>query len=205
MELSRMGRVLTTAVIFVLAGCGGGGSTVPQGAMTQSRAHQGTTSSGTLLYAVQDDSIEMLTYPQGTVFGTIHRIGPWGLCSDTSGDVWVTTDSSYVYEYAHGGKRPIAKLDTGALGPLTGCSVDPRTGNLAVVAYESGIFIFPNATGSPGQIEAPIDGYKCAYETRSATLYAWSMCHGMSLHSSVETTYRRPSSQSRRHLARRNY
>jgi hypothetical protein len=37
---------------------------------------------------------------------------------------------------------------------------------LAVVAYESGIFIFPNATGSPGQIEAPIDGYKCAYDNQ---------------------------------------
>ena len=37
MGFSRMGRLaLTTAVIFVLAGCGGAGTTVPLSAMMQS-------------------------------------------------------------------------------------------------------------------------------------------------------------------------
>ncbi len=88
------------------------------------------------------------------------------MCSDKSGNVWVTTRYRYLYEYAHGARKPTAKLDVGKsnFGPLTGCSVDPTTGNLAVVVYDGGVAIFKKAKGNPTFYSVPVNGYQCGYD-----------------------------------------
>jgi hypothetical protein len=57
---------------------------------------------------------------------------PEGLRSDNSGNVWVSDyGGKALYEYAHGGSTPIAKILQHA-GYPNDCAVDPKTGNLAV-------------------------------------------------------------------------
>jgi hypothetical protein len=98
-------------------------------------------------------------YPEGRLVGKLTGFSapPAGLCSDISGNVFVTTTDlkqSPIYEYAHGGTTPIATLADP--GEARGCSVDPTSGNLAVTnlyaksGYAPGdIAIFQSASGSP--------------------------------------------------------
>ncbi len=89
-----------------------------------------------------------------------------GLCVDGKGDVFVPTGvsntSGYVYEFSHGGTSPIATLDDPGWG--AGCSVDPKTGNLAVTNYFSpndkpyyhgDVAIYSNAQGSATTYTCP--------------------------------------------------
>jgi hypothetical protein len=55
--------------------------------------------------------------------------------------------ASEIVEYAHGGTTPIATLGDGSEEPLA-CSVDPKTGNLAVLDAGD-IAVFAHASGSP--------------------------------------------------------
>jgi hypothetical protein len=164
MELSRIGRLgLTTAVIFALAGCGGAGTTVPQGATAQSRAHQVGKSwmlpgsaSGDLLYvAGRKGAVYVISYPQGELVGEVSlpaALNSGDLCSDGNGDIFVP-DEDKIEEYAHGGTQPIAALDDEYVA--NACSVDATTGNLAVTNSESGsggqgnVAIYPDAQGAP--------------------------------------------------------
>lgn len=84
-----------------------------------------------LLYASSlPYSVYVYTYPKGKTIGFLSGFGaPRGLCSNRNGDVFVTSDYD-VYEYPHGRAKPIAIL---ADEYPNGCSVDPTTGNLAVV------------------------------------------------------------------------
>jgi hypothetical protein len=168
MGSSRMGRLaLTTAVIFVLAGCGGAGATVPLGATTQSQAHQvsgkswmkpGTSSGSDLLYvADRGGAVFALTYPQGQLVGelTLPRAQNSGsICSDVNGDIFVP-DVDEIVEYAHGGTEPIATInDDGGYYEPIGCAVDPTTGNLAVTNFKDSssggnVAIYAGAQGNP--------------------------------------------------------
>lgn len=113
--------------------------------------------SGALLYSQSGD---ILSYPQGQHVGTYwagnrSEISIEGMCSDATGDVFVSADTggsgSHVYEYAHGGKHPIATLTNN--WEYTQCSVDPLTGNLAVVvdwpSYPANIAVYPSGRGTP--------------------------------------------------------
>jgi hypothetical protein len=162
-------------VVALLAGCGAQNAmtgAVPQGVTPmQTRAHQASGSSGDLLYIIggspSNTLITILTYPQYQPFGTIKIFGPDAVCADMSGNVWVTTGYRYLYKYAHGQSKRIAKLDIGnSNAPLLGCSVDPTTGNLAVVVPHSGVAIFSNARGKPTFFNVPINGYQCAYDDK---------------------------------------
>ena len=85
---------------------------------------------------------------------------PYGQCTDKSGNVFITQfEASEVTEYAHGGTNPTKTLDTPGVNPV-GCSVDPKTGNLAVANfisdnYPGGILVFAHATGTPKEYQAP--------------------------------------------------
>ena len=83
------------------------------------------------------DSVYVFNYANGNLVGTltgIHR--PQDLCSDKNGNVWVTEDTNGSYEagqiekYAHGYRHPLITLKD-ARAPVD-CSVDPKTGDLAV-------------------------------------------------------------------------
>lgn len=119
-------------------------------------------------------AVVVLSYPQGKVVGALQGLdGPDGVCSDATGDVFVTTGpTETVVEFAHGGTEPIATL--GDFGYYAGgCAVDPVTGNLAVAnlaAFNSSstttVAIYNGATGKPTDYVA--QGFSrfewCAYD-----------------------------------------
>ncbi|MGC2406511.1 MAG: hypothetical protein WA431_08900 [Candidatus Cybelea sp.] len=105
----------------------------------------------------------VLSYPGGTIVGNLDTSGSAD-CSDSKGNVFITGSTS-VLEYAHGGTSPINTLKLP--GDLAlGCSVDPTTGNLAVVFSSSygDIAVFPNAQGTPVFYNAPINALFCGYD-----------------------------------------
>jgi len=98
--------------------------------------------------------VTVYSYPRGKLVGILRGFAaPAGECVDRGGNVFITdTDTGKIFEYAHGGKHPIATLP--APGPDSlGCSVDPTTGNLAVSSLGFGnngaVGIYKGAKGSP--------------------------------------------------------
>jgi hypothetical protein len=177
----RMGSLaLLTMVMFVLAACGGSGTTsaVPQNAMAQSQPHQMSGSSGDLLYAgAGANRVFVLSYPEGKLVGRLSISSrAWGLCSDTDGNVFVTEDSGAVVEYAHGGTSPINALS--ARGAFS-CSWDPSTGNLAVVERPNSIAIFSGASGTAQTYtDASFNEFNyCAYDDKG-NLFATGQVNG---------------------------
>lgn len=162
-------------VLEVLAGCGG--SQPPIGvppSLPQTFAIATHTERGgswmrpearneNLLYASDNSgNVYVYSYPALKLVGTLSLPQvTFGLCTDNKSDIFVTmngsisTETSNVYEYAHGGTKPIAILNDPGIG--NGCAVDPNTGNLAVTnwfgrlgSYDHGnVAVFQNASGSP--------------------------------------------------------
>ncbi len=98
---------------------------------------------------------------------------PYGLCVDTTGDIWVANDgASQLVEYAHGGSNPIATLSDSNEYP-EGCAVDSSTGNLAVANFSSksgsgNVAIYVGAKGTPKTYtDSNIVNYRfCGYDTK---------------------------------------
>jgi hypothetical protein len=97
--------------------------------------------------------VYVYSYPHDTLKGTLTGFSsPAGECIDKSGHVFITSASG-ILEFAHGGTTPIATLKDA--GSAQGCSVDPKTGNLAVTNYstisgsQGNVAIYKNAKGSP--------------------------------------------------------
>lgn len=131
-----------------------------------------------LLY-VSDQStgdLDVFDYPRGIMVGRITGLPePQGLCADKRGDVFVTTFADQeILEYAHGGTSPIATL-TNSGEYMEGCSVDPKTGNLAVINFETtshgpgGVSIYAKAKGNPTVYSdsALLLGYQLGYDNAS--------------------------------------
>jgi hypothetical protein len=170
MKVSHMCRLvaLATTVIFALAGCGGTGTAVPQGAMTQTVTRNATESatSNPLIYVSNGcGGICILSYPGGQVVSTI-TLSPvtGGDCSDSSGNVYVANDTDVV-EYARGDSTPIATYSLDG-DQAAACSVDPVSGNLAVVFSGSGanVAVFPPGSRTPTYYETHIVTYYCGYD-----------------------------------------
>lgn len=101
--------------------------------------------------------VDVYSYPGGKSEGRLTGFaGPEGECTDATGNVFITNfGSSNILEYAHGGASPIATLSDPGYYPV-GCSVDLKTGNLAVANYvttggggQGGVVIYKGAKGSP--------------------------------------------------------
>jgi hypothetical protein len=183
------------AAAAMLTGCGGSQSPIgAPGAMPQSRANAQHANPGgswmlpeakseDLLYISNVATISVYTYRTRRLVGTLTGFGyAWGLCTDKSGDVFVTDWSNeQIYEYAHGGTAPIDTLDEPNYRP-DDCSVDLTTGKLAVTnysgpgsnSYSSGsISVYTNAQGTP-QVYAGSHGLSyaaCSYDDKG-NLYA---------------------------------
>jgi hypothetical protein len=85
-------------------------------------------------------NVSVYTFPGGELAGGLSLGGgTWGLCSNKGGDVFITSQYA-IYEYPHGRATAVATL-TDPLGSPNGCSVDPTTGNLAVIS-DYGVAIF---------------------------------------------------------------
>lgn len=141
----------------LLAGCGasepaiGALGTTQQTAPLQSRSTQRRDRRGSwmlpeakdddLLYAANTSNrVSVYSYPTMTLVGELSvPQNSWGLCADTQGHVFVATmgsiskSVSIVYEYAHGGTKPIQSLTDPGLP--NSCAIDPSTGNLAVTNW----------------------------------------------------------------------
>jgi hypothetical protein len=103
------------------------------------------------------------TYPRlKRLFVLYPAVQPENECSDRRGDVFVATGDGLM-EYQHAGVSPIATIGIES----EGCSVDPVTGNLAVVQYGYGIRIFrPRKLGwhLPVTRTPPFQAMSCAYD-----------------------------------------
>jgi hypothetical protein len=156
LNFSRCTLSICAAVAF-LAGCGGSQvgvtNAVPQPVVRMlSRAQAASGSESDLLYLVSDVNLfYVISYPNGRLLQTVIFAGSGsggGACTDARSNVYVAasvgsgTPGGYLFEYAHGGKTPIATLADGNYVP-GGCSIDPATGNLAVTNN-------PNLNCEPG-------------------------------------------------------
>ncbi len=72
----------------------------------------------------------------GKLYGQITGFSfPYGQCIDRHGNVYIVdNDTAKIYEFAHGGTKPIATAHDDFGYPI-GCSVDRKTGNVAVANF----------------------------------------------------------------------
>jgi hypothetical protein len=143
MQRLSLGRSMlgSAAVATLLVGCGALNG--PPFVSSSRGAAALETTSGDLLYVANkrlSKGVNVLTFPQGTLVATIKQIGSVrGICSDTSGNVWMTAsfnkgaDPFHLYRFRHGGTKPIETRNLRR--SAYGCAVDRTTGNLAVISY----------------------------------------------------------------------
>lgn len=165
----------------LLAGCGIHGNSIagtPQVAAGSriSRLSQ----SGDLLYASAVDEVFVFSYPAGKLVQTLSGFyQAAGLCTDASGNVFVTNELGVsIEEFAHGGTIPIALLwDYGQMPDA--CAVDPVTGNLAVadsstvLNHGGSIAIYHKAHGWPTYVEGKSGDlfWFCTYDDAGNLFY----------------------------------
>jgi hypothetical protein len=168
------------AVTAILVGCGGSQAYLGVPAPQQNAARAGSTlrsdAAQSLLYVsnVIGNTVNVYGYTKGNFVRTLSGFqGPEGECTDSKGNVWIANDAANaIVEYANGGSKPIATLKDPGNYPY-GCSVDPKTGNLAVTNIETtngvpigSLTVFPGAKGAP-VIYQGADVYQyffCAYD-----------------------------------------
>jgi PQQ-like domain len=144
-----------SAVLAMAAGCGGAQPQTNSLAPTQPDAKSAwpeqSAGEPDLLYVLRKaGSVNLYSYPEGKFERRLSE-GANGLCADESGDVFIP-EGNEIFEYAHGGTRPIAVLRNGPGGFIQSCAVDAVTGNLAVsgdAGARRGVAIYANAEGTP--------------------------------------------------------
>jgi hypothetical protein len=134
--------------LAMLAGCGGSQnaatSVEPQPSFgLPLTASRDTSQSGALLYVVGTGHVYIFTYPKGGLVGQTTIYDGSDDCSDKNGDVFVTGEDS-ISVFAHGDTKPYRKLSVP--GDAYACSIDPTTGNLAVLGTV-GVMVFKKAKG----------------------------------------------------------
>jgi hypothetical protein len=161
-----------SAALVLVAGCGGSPAAgqssfpAPQGARTSLESNSRidlTPHRRDFLYAssIYNCDVYVFTYPRGarllqTLNACALGFGPaFGLCSDRIGDVFMAMGEGFsIFEFAHGGTKPIAQLEDDSLLPV-GCSVDPKSGDLGVASTTGNVAIFKNASGTPAIYSLP--------------------------------------------------
>lgn len=117
----------------------------------------------TLLYAVGGcGGTCILSYPEGKLVGQLTGYVGNAICSDNSGNVFISQNTQVV-EFAHGGTAPIAIYGV-PYSPANGCSVDPTSGSLAVV-NGSFVSIFPQGSTKATSYSTLIDAHYCTYDS----------------------------------------
>jgi hypothetical protein len=180
-------RLLPVAFACFAAGCSGLASSPSVVTSGQSAGVAGRSwiSPGVktkdLLYVTDSRNNEVTIYGYRNGQGKSLLVGqitglsnPQGECTDAKGDVWVANDgASQLLEYAHGGTKPIATLSDSGYYPVA-CSIDPKTGDLAVSNDETtngspgNVAIFKHAKGTPSYYsDSAIYRYAfCGYDER---------------------------------------
>ena len=111
-------------------------------------------------------NVYAFSYPDGTLVGTLTGfVNPQGICADKSGDVFITDEDGYeIIEYAHAGTSPVQVL-TDTHEP-TSCSVDMKSGSLAVSNRDHSASVYKHAAGAPKMYTIPFMPYFAAYDNR---------------------------------------
>ena len=145
--LARLALIIGAAVLIVA--CGGSQPPIgAPGAMVQTDARTTRTDSsesrmmpqgksGELLYvSATASSVYVYSYPDAEQVGSLTGFRyPGGLCVDRLQNIYITDGgTSRVLEYAHGGTIPIRSLSDPREYPID-CSIDPKTGDLAVANF----------------------------------------------------------------------
>ncbi len=144
----------------LLSACGGAIS--PSGTaanIPQSRVPEASMISnakGSLAYVSDaSSSVYIYSYPQLQSVGKLTGFAqPLGLCVDAAGDVWVADYGvQKMEEFAHGASKPKATLKLDDFQSPYACSVDRKTGDLAVAAWRGNVgpgyvSIFKKAKGT---------------------------------------------------------
>jgi len=168
MLLSGVGRLSFTAgLIVLLTACGGQSMTggTPPALQSGTSALFGNPDavSQDLLYVSSVENakpnILIYSYPKGHFKKKVGRaalVTPLGECADRRGHVYVTnqgssSSSTSVLEYDHGGTAPVRTLTVN--GDASQCSVDPTTGDLAVISSQ--LAVFRPARGKPTYLSFP--------------------------------------------------
>ncbi len=107
-----------------------------------------------VVYIADGQEVNAYAYKTHVLLGQVSVEGSGTLCSDKSGNIWVSSGSrngAEMLEYAPGGTQPIAELFS---YPATGCAVDPESGDLAVVTWgdshrKQNLEIYHQAQGLP--------------------------------------------------------
>jgi|SRR5579862_8284170 len=151
MPSSHVDRLLVAAAsAALLAGCGAlqqlppsnaaatGSSSVSMArqrpdARGVSRIAKGLTNQDLLYVSNGNGTVSVYSYSDGTIVGVLTKFKqPQGMCSDRSGNAYIADyKARKVYEYAHGGTKPILVLNDPAYHPYA-CSINPRNGDVAV-------------------------------------------------------------------------
>jgi hypothetical protein len=118
--------------------------------------------SGVLIYSYRPSPIKLVGFLSTPEFGL-------GECVDRKQNVFITSSNHEIFEYRHGGTRPIAVLADPKSEPIN-CAVDHSTGNLAVVGYpfnnkDYGVEIYRKARGKGQFYSYPYFGASaCGYD-----------------------------------------
>ena len=166
--------LIASAVATFLAGCSpasGFDRLSAVGAAGSYRAAPVTRDAkGALLYASDSSgAVFVFTYPEAKKVTTLSGLyAQAGICSDPSGDVFIPSldsgsQTSTIYEFAHGGTAPIAALSDS--GIATSCAIDPKTGNLAVANDGPSVSVYRDASGDPMVYQTgAVSAFFCAYD-----------------------------------------
>ena len=155
-------KILGALVAATLLAACGGAVTPPGTAANVPQIRTGGTwtapsaKAGALAYVTDGaSSVSIYSYPQLKLVRQITGIEqPEGLCVDKAGDVWVADyGGQKMEEFAHGASKPKATLTLENEQNPFACSVDRKTGNLAVTAWRGGsgpgyLNIFKKAKGT---------------------------------------------------------
>lgn len=175
MKTSDFGRCAfgISLAMAMLAGCGGtqnAATALPQNAAKSAQSakvHRPSSYPGDLLY-VAGNGVLIFTLPQGQFFGTIQNGQAVNACSDSSGHVWVTTYNGYADEYNRDGSGPIAQIYMGYPSFIASCSVDPTTGDVAlIVAVSNGrVIVFPPGSSKGTTYSTPFAPEAIGYDNK---------------------------------------
>jgi hypothetical protein len=117
----------------MFAGCGGSQPPIAASGATSPSLIRPGAHGRDLLY-VTGVGTNIYTFPKGQLVSILGVTGG-DMCSNLAGDVFIATTYG-VAEYPHGSATQIAFIPSP--GSVNSCSVDPTTGNLAVVFEVSG-------------------------------------------------------------------
>lgn len=166
--LSSLGIV---SAVGLLAGCGGSRASLPssqllptaQAAVDRHGSWMAREAKSQDLLYVSDlgtGHVNVYSYPGGRLKGVLKGFSAVHYeCVDAAGNVFIANGSANeLLEYAHGGTAPIKTYHEP--GFTHGCSIDPTTGNLAVLhdpaSYgPGGISIYRHARGKPLEYTTP--------------------------------------------------